>query len=312
MEDVINNLYDAYYADNYDDKFIHNEAYKTSPEFEIKVLDKLLSKNSKWLDVACGTGYFLSKFPNHHRAGLDLSNSMLAKTKHNNPNINELRLGNFKDIYPQWNNCWDITSSMWGAYCYVENMNEFNQFVQNISSWTKPGGLCFLPLIDFNLLLYRSGKVEHYDSNVGIFGGPFYIDGVTWSYLDSEHNKMHKHLLSPHEDYIKKEFQKYFEEVITIYYPPFAYPNPGQRTAFLAINKKGENSSIPSFTRAKIDEIISWSNTNKENVITREQYMKIMGEDTPTIKTEKLRGLKLLWHKTPEPIRKIGRRILGI
>ncbi len=310
IDEKINNLYDTYYADNYDDKFIHNKDYKDSPEFEVKVLNKLLSKDAKWLDIACGTGYFLSQFPNHYRAGLDLSKSMLEKANENNPTINELRLGDFKNKQPEWDNQWNLTSSMWGAYCYVESMKEFDQFIQNISSWTKPGGVCFLPLIDFDLLLYRSGKVEHYDPNVGIFGGPFYIDAVTWSYLDSEHNKMHTHLLSPHEDYIKKELLKYFEEIITIYYPPFAYPNPGQRTAFLAINKKG--GEISQEQRTDINQIIEWSNVNKKNVITREQYLQVMKEKEVVINPKKLKGLKLLWHHTPEPIRKIGRKMFGI
>ena len=194
LEEDINDLYDTYYVNNYDNKFIHNKEYKASPEFEINVLNKLLSKKSKWLDVACGTGYFLSQFPNHYRAGLDLSKSMIEKAGKNNPTINELRLGDFKKKQPQWNNQWDITSNMWGAYCYVNSMDEFNQFIQNISSWTKPGGICFLPLIDFDQLFYRNEKVAHHDPNIGIFGGPFYIDAITWSYLDSEHNKMHKHL----------------------------------------------------------------------------------------------------------------------
>lgn len=310
LKENLKKLYNSYYAKNYEDRFIHDDFYKDIPKFEVKVLDKLISTKDKWLDIGCGTGYFLSQFPNNYRGGLDLSIDMLEVAKKNNPTIQFLKQGDFRNDIPEFREKWDITSSMWGAYCYVESMTEFNQFIQNISSWTKPGGVCFLPLIDFEDVLYWRGELQHYNPDIEIFGGPCYINAVTWSYYDEKHDKMHENLISPHSEYIKKEFLTQFEEVITIYYPPFPYPIPGQRKAYLAINKKG--GEISEELKNNIQKIIEWSNTNKKNVLTMEQVEKLAQKNNIVTKPKKVRGLKLLWHHTPEPIRKVGRKILGI
>ena len=49
---------------------------------------------------------------------------------------------------------------------------------------------------------------------------------------------------------------------------------------------------------------------NKKNTLIIEQS-KLLTQKT-TIKSKKLSGIKLLWNNTPEPIRKIGRKIFGI
>ncbi len=310
LKEQLSNLYNKYYAENYEERFIHDEFYKETPKFEVEILKELLSKEDKWLDVGCGTGYFLSQFPEHYRGGLDFSKDMLTVAKKNNPNISFLKQGDFRNPHSEFADQWDVTSCMWGAYCYVESMTEFNQFIHNISSWTAPGGICFLPLIDFEDVLYWRGELQHYNPDIEIFGGPCYVNAVTWSYYDKKHDKMHENLISPHTEYIKKELLKQFEEVITVYYPPFPYPIPGQRKAFLAVNKKG--GEISPQLRTNINEIIKWSNINKKNVISIKHNPQITENEKPTHPPKKLKGLKLIWHHTPEPIRKIGRKILGI
>ncbi|MHC5820258.1 MAG: methyltransferase domain-containing protein [Nostoc sp.] len=44
-----------------------------------------MGEGAKWLEVACGTGYFLSCFPEIERAGLDISPAMLKVAKQANP-----------------------------------------------------------------------------------------------------------------------------------------------------------------------------------------------------------------------------------
>ena len=63
---------------------------------------------------------------------------------------------------------------------------------------------------------------------------------------------------------------------------------------------------------AKINVIIEWSNINRKNVLTMAQIEQFAQKAEIKTTPKKLSGIKLLWHKTPEPIRKFGRKILGI
>ena len=83
-------IYDEAYAQEYNQKFLLNDWFASDVEFEREIISKLLSEigeNARWLDVACGTGYFLSHFPNAERAGLDISPAMLKLAKQANPGI---------------------------------------------------------------------------------------------------------------------------------------------------------------------------------------------------------------------------------
>ena len=93
--------YDGAYAREYERKFILNRHYKSKSEFEIAVLKRLLREGARWLDVACGTGYFLSRFPGVTRAGLDISPAMLAIARESNPDALVFKEGDFKDEYPE-------------------------------------------------------------------------------------------------------------------------------------------------------------------------------------------------------------------
>ena len=61
--DEVQRLYNRQYANSNDDRFLHSAIAKPDSEFEIETLRNLLTNGGPWLDVACGTGLFLSKFP---------------------------------------------------------------------------------------------------------------------------------------------------------------------------------------------------------------------------------------------------------
>ena len=81
------NLYDDEYASAYEGRFIHSPVARSDSNFELDLLRGFLRPGVSWLDVACGTGYFLSQFPTTRRAGLDLSPSMLKLRKGANPGV---------------------------------------------------------------------------------------------------------------------------------------------------------------------------------------------------------------------------------
>src|SRR5205085_11504339 len=99
------------YAAAYDDKFLHAALARPDSEFEIATLAKLLERGGPWLDVACGTGYFLSQFANFERAGLDLSPSMLRLARARNPQAS-FHEGDFREPRPHWSGQWALVSCM--------------------------------------------------------------------------------------------------------------------------------------------------------------------------------------------------------
>src|SRR5438045_3155569 len=127
--------YDASYAASYNDKFLLNERCRKAAEFEAGLLRQLIGDGRSWLDVACGTGYFLSLFPAVRRAGLDLSPAMIALARRENPGV-EIVQADFRQDIPEWHGKWDVVSCMWYAYGLVESMNDVRRVVANLGRWT--------------------------------------------------------------------------------------------------------------------------------------------------------------------------------
>src|SRR4051794_13492259 len=75
----IGRLYDHEYAASYDEKFLLSPLHISDTRHEVELLRSFLTPQVTWLDVACGTGYFLRQFPEIPRAGIDLSPAMLER-----------------------------------------------------------------------------------------------------------------------------------------------------------------------------------------------------------------------------------------
>lgn len=312
-------LYDEEYARNYDDRFIYDDDYKETPEFELEVLSKLISVSDNWLDVGCGTGYFMSKFPDIQRAGLDISEGMLKVARERNPTALFLEQGDFRLDRPDWKGKWDLVSCMWCAYCYVESMSEIDTVIQNLSNWTSENGICFLPICDIEDVTYGRAELPHEISDIEIFGGPSYLNGVVWTYVDSKYNKKHENLLSPHIEYLIQLFKKSFDRVETIYYPPFPHPIPGQRKALIGFGKSGK---LNEETEKTINQILKKSKEHKANVLSYqkalERFSQVQSENKPQITesdqkvfASRVGWLRKVWRKSPKKFQNIVRKILG-
>ena len=145
--DEITRLYDRDYAESYDAKFLQSELAGADAQYELKLLASYLTPKTAWLDVACGTGYFLSHFKQVERVGLDLSPAMLERAKTRNPGV-EFVQHDFRDPIPNWTDRFGLVSCMWWAYGYVESIREISQLIANLAAWTAPSGRCLLPLAD--------------------------------------------------------------------------------------------------------------------------------------------------------------------
>lgn len=220
-------LYDTAYAASYDGKFLHSEPARPDTEFECELLGRLLEAGGPWLDVACGTGYFLSLFPHVERAGMDLSPAMLERAAARNPGV-PLHRRDFRSPTPEWVGRWRLVSCMWYAYGLVDSMEEVERVVRNLAAWTADDGVCFVPLCDPCLV---SGVELPYDVQGSPWPGRITITGVTWSYGEAEEGAEHTHMVAPLVPHILMLFKRYFRDIQQVEYPT-------GRSALLASGKR--------------------------------------------------------------------------
>jgi SAM-dependent methyltransferase len=212
--DQIRAVYNSRYAAEYDARFLESELAKPDAQFEIATLKDLLNPGSRWLDVACGTGYFLSLFPEIERAGLDVSPAMLEVAGARNPGV-QFHCRSYLEPMPEWQDHWSLVSCMWYAYGYVSSMIEFGQLVNNLSAWTGPDGACLLPLCDPRLL---TGLPIPYQVSGCPWPGQVIVTGITWSYIE-EKGARHEDQITPQVPHILALFREHFEQLDLITYP---------------------------------------------------------------------------------------------
>jgi SAM-dependent methyltransferase len=231
--DEIKRLYDAAYAAEYEAKFLTSPMTSLDASYELELLKGLLVSSASWLDVGCGTGYFMRRFPHVNRTGLDLSPAMLEIAKASNPGA-EFVQQNYLDDRGDWAGKFDLVSCMWYAYSFVDTIADLQQLIKNLSSWTRSGGRCFVPLADPALI---SGYPLPYHLPDGGFAGEVTLTGIMWSFSEADGTKVHRHLVTPHPQFMVENFEKYFEKVTLIRYPP-AVPGWTGRPAIIAEQKR--------------------------------------------------------------------------
>lgn len=209
----IDNLYDEEQARDWNHRLLQEKGRVT---FEIKTLGRLISKAGTWLDVACGTGFFLRQFNGIKRAGFDLSPAMVKIAQEENPDAMFIRVADYRNDYPEWAGQWGLVSCMWQAYCYVNTMAELEHVIQNLANWTAEDGICFVP---FGAPLGRKTELPYQRPAHSIWGGQVIQSGVIWSWIDDKRGKIHKHLIEPHPDHMKAMFRNHFNVVKVIEYP---------------------------------------------------------------------------------------------
>lgn len=234
--DEVKRLYDSEYAASYESKFIHSELTAADARYELELLRSFLRAGDRWLDVACGTGYFLRQFPQIERAGLDLSAGMLERARAANPGV-ELVEHDYRVPIPRWENRFDLVSCMWYAYGYAETIPRLLELIRNLATWTAPTGRCFMPLADPD----RIARVPMQYHLPNGYGGDVTIVGVLWSYAEENGTKVHANMLAPNMQFMCERFGEYFERVEIIEYPP-ARPGMLPRPALVATGKRSPSA----------------------------------------------------------------------
>jgi SAM-dependent methyltransferase len=228
-------LYDDEYAASYEEKFLLSPLTKSDTEHELELLRGFLNLGVTWLDVACGTGYFLRHFPRVERAGIDLSPAMLRLARKGSPRIPLLE-HDFRDPIPQWRDRWDLVSCMWYAYALVDTVRDTLRLIENLASWTAPEGTCFVPLAHPGLIAGVNLRYEVPSPSPG----KVTITGIVWSYAEDDGRKVHSHLIAPCIEFMVEQFQAYFDNVSIIRYPP-TFEGWEGRPALVATRKRRDN-----------------------------------------------------------------------
>lgn len=238
-------LYDQAYAAKYEQEFLLDALARPDTEAELHLLRQFLTPAVSWLDVACGTGFFLRHFPGIERAGLDISPAMLQLARLGNPDI-LLREHDFLEPIPEWQNHWGLVSCMWYAYGLVDTITDLDRLAANLWSWTAESGTCFVPLADPRLITGVNLPYQAPTHNAG----RVMITGIIWSYVEDEIGVAHVHQLAPNIEFMEELFGQYFESVEIIRYPP-AFPGWQGRPALVARGKKAEadKSRLPGHAR---------------------------------------------------------------
>lgn len=212
-------VYDRNYAKSYNHRFLSEER-KTLDE--LSIIKYMLDRKSmgSWLDIACGTGFYLSQFSNHeNRMGLDLSPDMLMIAKELNPQV-EFVNTDFKNAEVFEENRFDIITSLWWAYSFAESLNDIAKFIDNIKKWLKQDGICFVPIgnVSRNLLLSEHEIFPFYTTHdAPIYGGTMRMDAAIWTYIEPN-GKEHKEMIIPHPEKMKEMFLERFKHVNILTY----------------------------------------------------------------------------------------------
>ena len=230
--DQIVRLYDDAYAAKYEQEFLLDPLARSDTEAELRLLQQFLTPEVTWLDVACGTGYFLRHFPTVNRAGIDISPAMLRLARQGNP-ATPFREHDFRDPIPEWENRWGLVSCMWYAYGFADTIGDLEKLIANLWSWTSMTGTCFVPLADPKLITGVNLPYQAPTHNCG----RVMITGIIWSYVEDNIGAAHTHLLAPNIEFMVELFQQYFERVEIVRYPP-PFAGWEGRPALVASGKK--------------------------------------------------------------------------
>lgn len=230
----IHQLYDEGYAETYESKFLLSDIAVSDARFEVELIGRLLAPGKTWLDVACGTGFFLSHYPQYERAGLDLSPAMLRRARAANPGATFVEQS-FCEPYPAWENRWDLVSCMWYAYGLVDSIKQVEVALANLAAWTSPTGTCFIPLADPALI--STVAVPYHLVNTP-WSGDVYITGILWTYTDDQGKKSHAHMIAPQVEWMREQMGQYFASLEQVEYPAAIPGWEGKRTALVCRGKR--------------------------------------------------------------------------
>jgi len=204
-------LYNDEYASVYNDAWWDKDMWKPAGEFHIHTLASLLKTSKNWLDVGCGTGYFLNKFPQVDRSGLDLSSDMLDKARISNPGVEFLHQS-MTDKNQSLEGKFDLVSCTGQPWLYLPDMEAIERSIIRMAEWTSPNGKVMLAPFDLFDILGLDLPADFYDISTNITRDPVPTTlGTIWTYKELDGN--YYPLLSPNLDQWVRWFSVFFRKI---------------------------------------------------------------------------------------------------
>lgn len=137
-------LFDKFYTGIYDQLFYSGQRV----EYEVNDLSLNIIKGklkTEILDIGCGTGHHLKLLNEKYRVtGIDKSNEMLKKAKHENPNI-RLVLGDANNKVLFGKGSFTIITCYFFTIYYFKDINHF---LNNIHYWLKEKGIFAVHIVN--------------------------------------------------------------------------------------------------------------------------------------------------------------------
>lgn len=222
------------FAEAYDERFVLAPWPKHGADIELDMLRELIGDDGRWVDLCCGTGWYLSQFPDVDRAGLDLTPAMLEQARAANPGVPFVNQ-DVCDPVEEWVGQWDVVSLMWMAYCYLESMPEVERAIANLVSYVREGGSAFIPsVIDLEDL--RPHTLIDYEDFPEVWGGRIAVTGYNWTWEEPNGN-VNANMMAVHVGHFVRLIEPYFERVEVRRYPLFG-PGMVARKAVIGIGKR--------------------------------------------------------------------------
>lgn len=147
VEKKFPDLFDDFYVDFYDDIMYDN----IKNRFELENLNKMMAldenkEHASILDVGSGTGHHINLYNKNGMSvkGLELSKSMIKRSKENYPEI-DITYGDATDM-----GLFDEGefTHIQCLYFTIYYMNDKRSFLENCFKWLKPGGYFAIHLVD--------------------------------------------------------------------------------------------------------------------------------------------------------------------
>ncbi len=229
------------YAKDYNELWHLGGEWAGETGHHLDTLRSLIGPDTRWLDVGCGSGFYLSQFPGVVRGGLDLTPEMLAEAASGSPDAEVFRQGDMRDDVEEWHDSWDLVTSTGQAWTYVDTVGEVHTVADNMARWTAPGGKVFVQVVDLldfadaTLPYNWTGERAPYET---------FVSGTVWSTWDGE--KIHEDMIAPSLDLWVQWFSKHFKRIEIIRWPHWPAVVRVPRRSILASEKRAAGDDGPT------------------------------------------------------------------
>lgn len=176
-------LYVDSYSAVYRALYIDHPMWHDKHALNLRIVRSLLPAGGTWLDACCGQAWHFTQIDGVAKTGIDLSAAQLAVARRDNPTARFLEADILDNALDDALDArFDLVTSFWGAYSYLDDHARIAAFVRRAIDWTAPGGALYLELITPETLeaFNATGFAGETGSAVRLRSP----HGVAWSYQD--------------------------------------------------------------------------------------------------------------------------------